>query len=79
MSGVHYIDSMPEDIREKWIGNLNSIQWRKHEFGSFKIFITCTLNWELTNEGHEYWARINEDDALITKIERDAKLFELGV
>jgi hypothetical protein len=82
MNGENYIDAMPEDIREKWIDNqlTNGYpSWRKRDFYSFRGFINSTLNWELTNEGHEYWARINKDDALITKIERDARLFELGV
>jgi hypothetical protein len=82
MKGGHYIDSMPEDIREKWIDYqlTNGYPlWRKRDFDSFRVFITSTLNWESTNEGHEYWSRINKDEALNTEIEREARLSELGV
>jgi hypothetical protein len=80
MNGGHYIDAMPEDIREKWIGNHTSnLIWREHEFDTFRIFISSTLNWTMTNEGHVYWERIFMDIELNTKIEREAKLAELGV
>jgi hypothetical protein len=80
MNGRHYIDAMPEDIREKWIGNHTShLIWRKHDFDTFRIFISSTLNWTMSNEGHVYWERIFMDIALNTKIEREAKLAELGV
>lgn len=82
MNGGHYIDAMPEDIREKWIGNHTSsfyLVWSKHDFNTFRIFISSTLNWELTNEGYVYWERIFMDVVLNTKIEREAKLAELGV
>ena len=80
MNGRHYIDAMPEDIREKWIGNHTSnLIWKEHEFDTFRIFISSTLNWTMTNEGHVYWERIFMDSALNTKIEREAKLAELGV
>ena len=80
MNGRHYIDAMPEDIREKWIGNHTSnLIWREHEFDTFRIFISSTLNWTMTNEGHVYWERIFMDIELNTKIEREVKLAELGV
>ena len=80
MNGRHYIDAMPEDIREKWIDNHTShLIWRKHDFDTFRIFISSTLNWTMSNEGHVYWERIFMDIALNTKIEREAKLAELGV
>ena len=80
MNGRHYIDAMPEDIREKWISNHTSYSiWSKHEFDTFRIFISSTLNWTMSNEGHVYWERIFMDIALNTKIEREAKLAELGV
>ena len=80
MNGGHYIDAMPEDIREKWIGNHTSnLIWREHEFDTFRIFISSTLNWTMSNEGYVYWERIFMDIELNTKIEREAKLTELGV
>jgi len=82
MNGENYIDAMPEDIREKWIDyqlTNGYPSWRKRDFDSFRGFITSTLNWESTNEGHEYWEKIFFDATLNTKIEREARLYELGV
>ena len=82
MNGKLYIDVMSEDMRDKWYNNLSTIQidiWEKHDFDSFRFFISGTINWATTNEGHEYWARIHFDDVLNTEIEREVKFIELGV
>lgn len=82
MKGKLYIDVMSEDMRDKWYNNHSTKQidiWKKHDFDSFRVFISGTLNWATTNEGHEYWARINQDDVLNTEIEREAKFIELGL
>jgi hypothetical protein len=85
MKGKHYIEEMPDNIRQQWIekptSDLHLIE--EHDYENFRQFLYQTLVWAKTRQGHAYWEDIANDDLLCESIEklatRSQNLEELGI
>lgn len=85
MKGKHYIEEMPDKIRQEWRENsTKDLQLvEEHNYENFRQFLYQTMLWKDTRQGHEYWEDIANDDLLCENIEklatRSQNLEELGI
>ena len=85
MKGKHYIEAMPEKLRQEWHeGHCNNLQQvEEHDYENFRQFLYETLVWAKTRQGHVYWEETANDDPLYQKVEklatRSQNLEELGI
>ena len=85
VKGKHYIEAMPDKLRQEWKENhCNILQYiEKNNFAGLRHFLYETVICAETSQGHEYWERIANDELICEKVDklafRSQNIEELGI
>lgn len=85
MKGKHYIEAMPDKLRQEWKENRNQDLYEVEEdhYENFRHFLYQTLVWGSTRQGHYYWEDIANDELICGNVDKIAfriqNIEELGI